>query len=371
MIKCTSDLGNMGAIKSKFGGTIVESVIEIHYCSIMGCSRFTTVPGNPSMTDYFDVTQGAHICESVASFLAMHNPHLDEAAVFAECMTPGLLFAVPDIITHKPERKDFYEVKPLSISGQDSGRRKIRIFTDFCQRNGLAYLPGTQYDPHEDRPITIQLWLGVPAQFRFRFFLSEPGLILWDICIETNGNIVLEAVWKSMLTRLMIALLVIAPEVVVALAAAVARAQGIAGTLSGLANSVGQDGTNDPADVQAVQIMLTDWRLNNGRSAIGMDGIIGPETIGAIQDFQQAVTGIADGRVDPGGQAITALERAHLDSLVAPAPDLIVDPNIQDVLAFTTLETLDSVEDDDGVATPAEISLEQMLRDYFSELRNG
>ncbi len=40
-----------------------------------------------------------------------------------------------------------------------------------------------------------------------------------------------------------------------------------------------------------------------------LDGLVGPLIIEAIEGFQSAVTGIADGRVDPGAQAIGAPEQ--------------------------------------------------------------
>jgi peptidoglycan hydrolase-like protein with peptidoglycan-binding domain len=39
-----------------------------------------------------------------------------------------------------------------------------------------------------------------------------------------------------------------------------------------------------------------------------MDGIAGPKTIGAIQQFQQMNFGFADGRVDPSGRTLRALQ---------------------------------------------------------------
>jgi peptidoglycan hydrolase-like protein with peptidoglycan-binding domain len=71
--------------------------------------------------------------------------------------------------------------------------------------------------------------------------------------------------------------------------------------------SVGRGGVNQPNDVRTVQALLNDWRVKNGRRPVAVDGLVGPETIDAITDFQWAVTGIVDGRVDPGGPAIRKL----------------------------------------------------------------
>jgi hypothetical protein len=73
--------------------------------------------------------------------------------------------------------------------------------------------------------------------------------------------------------------------------------------------SVGSSGINYQDDVALVQFLLNDWRQRNGRRGIAQDGLVGPETIGAIRDFQGTVTHLVDGRVDTAGPSIAALER--------------------------------------------------------------
>jgi peptidoglycan hydrolase-like protein with peptidoglycan-binding domain len=80
-----------------------------------------------------------------------------------------------------------------------------------------------------------------------------------------------------------------------------------------ISNTVGAGGANEVDDVIRVQSLLNEFRSRNGRALIGVDGKVGAETIGAIRDFQQAVTHVVDGRIDPDGPAITALEE-----LIAP-----------------------------------------------------
>lgn len=72
--------------------------------------------------------------------------------------------------------------------------------------------------------------------------------------------------------------------------------------------SVGAGGVNVPKEVQYVQSLLNVFRAEQGSVALVLDGIVGPKTITAIREFQTAVTGAVDGRVDPGGPAIIALE---------------------------------------------------------------
>jgi peptidoglycan hydrolase-like protein with peptidoglycan-binding domain len=66
-------------------------------------------------------------------------------------------------------------------------------------------------------------------------------------------------------------------------------------------HSVGRGGFNDRNDVLLIQNALTVCRLQGGKCAIALDGLVGPETIGAITDYQQRNGLIADGRVDVRG----------------------------------------------------------------------
>jgi hypothetical protein len=80
--------------------------------------------------------------------------------------------------------------------------------------------------------------------------------------------------------------------------------------------SVGSGGQNRRPDVELVQSLLNDWRSNCRKSPIAVDGIVGPQTIGAIVDFQKAEVGLSDGRCDPRGPTIGKLARRHFESLV-------------------------------------------------------
>jgi hypothetical protein len=82
-------------------------------------------------------------------------------------------------------------------------------------------------------------------------------------------------------------------------------------------SSVGLKGVNNPGDVMFVQILLNDWRVRNSLAEITVDGIIGPETNGAIELFQDMATASRDDRVDPDGPTIRALEAAHLDGVLS------------------------------------------------------
>jgi peptidoglycan hydrolase-like protein with peptidoglycan-binding domain len=76
-----------------------------------------------------------------------------------------------------------------------------------------------------------------------------------------------------------------------------------------ITKSVGKNAWNVKKDVRYVQTLLNYWREHNNRPAIKVDGVCGPKTIAAIEDFQKARTGLVDGRVDPGGPTIRALDQ--------------------------------------------------------------
>ena len=74
--------------------------------------------------------------------------------------------------------------------------------------------------------------------------------------------------------------------------------------------SVGAGGKNQLADVRAVQTQLNGL-MNPPRRPLTVDGKSGPKTETMIRDFQRSVCGFrrGDGRVDPGGKTLTALNQ--------------------------------------------------------------
>lgn len=91
--------------------------------------------------------------------------------------------------------------------------------------------------------------------------------------------------------------------------------------------TVGRRGKNSLNDVRAVQTRLNDF-TRPPRSFLKVDGKCGPATESVIADFQRVVCGSVnpDGRVDPGGKTLTALNNPASEgkwlgmSLASPAP---------------------------------------------------
>ncbi len=74
--------------------------------------------------------------------------------------------------------------------------------------------------------------------------------------------------------------------------------------------SVGFGGKNVTANVMVVQYLLNCVPAGRGgpTAELAVDGIIGPKTLTAIRRFQSASFGKADGRVDPNGRTLQALQ---------------------------------------------------------------
>ena len=76
------------------------------------------------------------------------------------------------------------------------------------------------------------------------------------------------------------------------------KATTMSDTQTTIQGSVGAGGKNSTIDTYVVQFLLNVARARIDISPIGSDGDVGPETIGAIRDFQIKGFGAADGRVD-------------------------------------------------------------------------
>jgi peptidoglycan hydrolase-like protein with peptidoglycan-binding domain len=64
--------------------------------------------------------------------------------------------------------------------------------------------------------------------------------------------------------------------------------------MADISASVGEGGRNLPDDTRTVQGLLNTARQNDGLTAIAVDGLVGPETVGAIRAFQQSRLGFND-----------------------------------------------------------------------------
>jgi len=90
-----------------------------------------------------------------------------------------------------------------------------------------------------------------------------------------------------------------------------------------LSGSVGIGGKNVAPDVTSVQelLNLAPGGLGGPPFPVVVDGVIGPETVAAINRFQSKNFGWADGRVDPSGKTLAKLNAyAGMEGDPGPAP---------------------------------------------------
>ncbi len=80
--------------------------------------------------------------------------------------------------------------------------------------------------------------------------------------------------------------------------------------MASIIKSVGAGGQNNKPDVRIVQTLLNNFVGALGLNALFVDGNCGDITIKAIRKFQVQICGTAnpDGRVDPGGKTLQALD---------------------------------------------------------------
>jgi hypothetical protein len=85
--------------------------------------------------------------------------------------------------------------------------------------------------------------------------------------------------------------------------------------------SVGVGGINNQSDVSIIQRLLNRHVAALGLPALTTEGEIGPKTIAAIKLFQTVILGVSNpnGRADPGGRTITALNAPPINLLSGAA----------------------------------------------------
>jgi hypothetical protein len=129
-----------------------------------------------------------------------------------------------------------------------------------------------------------------------------------------------------------------------------------------ITSSVGSGGVNRRADVMRVQDYLNIARQQNRLPPIAVDGIVGPETVGAITAFQNRNTRVVDGRIDPLGPTIAVLERS-----VAT----IVEANLRKEM-LQVLDDLDQQLARKGYRLPNRLDAKfQSIRQYVRSFRAG
>jgi hypothetical protein len=118
------------------------------------------------------------------------NPKV-KVPTFANLATmPDAGIKNPDWALDRKARNEFefYEVKPNSNSGLSKGRDKIRSVSAFCGTFGLPYNAGIFYQPDEMQNLWFNRQGFIETEVTLHWFRREPGLILYEICIERRAR---------------------------------------------------------------------------------------------------------------------------------------------------------------------------------------
>lgn len=326
-------------------GELVERIVQQHYCADLAlqglgtCAPFIPPSLGGARSEFFDEDAGVTRCALMASYLKFHNSTINEQAIVTACQASHpkpLLVKVPDIISHRFSRTEFYEIKPNSGSGILSGTEKVAWFNVLCRPPALPqllpYTAGTQYTPNFTHLLANGSSFGLAFRVGIHIFRppTVPALILYELCPTTNGP--RQEKCAAALTRaagVMAALRVrhdsVSAEAVITslVRLPVSPLQAAVGRPSGAGAA-----PNKASDVEYVQALLNDWRGRRGQPLIAEDGIwvFNGETDGAIIAAQQEIFGgTFDGRVDVNGTTIGQLEEGQMRGIFAATEAAIAE----------------------------------------------
>jgi hypothetical protein len=193
---------------AKKAGWLAEALIMKNY--------LTATKAAPMVTDWFDVLTAVPglpaptpLDNPVAffNFLKRHHPHLAALGNAWNDEFRGGRTAVPDILTAKPQVREYYEIKPGSITGVAAGKAKLAKLSTLFQgpkfglqmyKGGTTYTPGAKDDVDLSKivsvPPVMNLWAGrlgikkISFTLRFRRDKSTPGLILYWFCLDMEAD---------------------------------------------------------------------------------------------------------------------------------------------------------------------------------------
>lgn len=155
-------------------GAIAETFISSDVIAKNGVA-----PGN----FYLDNPLAGPIDPRYVAFLIRKNPGLSPFAIAGlSALTP----VRPDVVMHQPGLAEFEEVKPDSPNGRYAGRVKVRALNAFYGGFSLPYVAGATYVPMAPYVIASGSVNGIPIIITFEVTRDRTGLLVYDICVETD-----------------------------------------------------------------------------------------------------------------------------------------------------------------------------------------
>ncbi len=152
-------------IAKTFGQYIERRIFDESFC----------VRNGPCTSDDFLDEAGA---TNYVVFLKARNP-----AVPPERIDELAGKRRPDIISHR-DPKQWYEIKPHSISGAISGRIKLNVIPPLYAARGLPYLPGTSYNPVDLLLAKFITPEGEKLDLILQLDRPTRGLVFYALCVK-------------------------------------------------------------------------------------------------------------------------------------------------------------------------------------------
>jgi Domain of unknown function (DUF4157) len=184
-------------------GIIAEKLIENDYVGKMGVIPHATVT--------FDNAFAGPIDPEYAAFIVAHNPGLPSWAVV---FLAAVSVRRPDILADSGPLKEYDEIKPNSLPSIADGWAKMVEIPAYMTRLGLPYRRGSAFTPTASIPFyATMLPGGIPFRLSLNVWRLAPGLILYELCIETDwAKLALAAVVAALIAAIIALLLMLAPE---------------------------------------------------------------------------------------------------------------------------------------------------------------
>jgi hypothetical protein len=170
MCLAPSEIPGVTVGEAKAFGAVAEDLIYADFCARYGSAFGQTFHDDHNLSAYI-------------YFLARNNPQFTEQQqidYFTRAWSLDM-GKVPDLMVHQSAERAFYEVKPNSGPGRSAGIRKIDKLRIVYAEYRLPYVAGTVFQPRDHTlaeygPIRVVLRVG----------RRQPGLILYEVCVESK-----------------------------------------------------------------------------------------------------------------------------------------------------------------------------------------
>lgn len=134
---------------------------------------------------YLDNPLAGPIDPVLVAFIIAKNPGMSIAQKIA---LAAAAVARPDVLMHQGLLTEFEEVKPNSVAGRAAGRTKVSFLSGFYAGFSLPYTAGATFTPPAPFVIVSGVIPGtsVPLVVTFEITRDRNGLLVYDICVETD-----------------------------------------------------------------------------------------------------------------------------------------------------------------------------------------